>query len=103
MRRLAGALDLSFDELGQMLGVRGETARRWERGLGSIPTDRLADLTTAEAALDRLLGLFRPERLPVAIRRPAELFGGESALDWILRGRIQDVADGYERALSYQQ
>lgn len=103
LRRLSTSLDLSFDELGQMLGVRGETVRRWERGLAPVPTARLADLTNAEAALDRLLGFFRPERLPIAIRRPAELFGGESALRWILRGQIRDVANRYDRILAYQQ
>jgi hypothetical protein len=53
-------------------------------------------------ALDRLLALFQPARLPLAIRRPAELFDGERALDWILRGRIGEAAGRYEIALSYQ-
>ncbi len=30
------------------------------------------------------------------------LFNGESALDWILRGRISETAARYEAALSYQ-
>lgn len=103
LRRLVTLLDLSFDELGQVLGVRGETVRRWERGLVSVPLERLAALTDVQAALDRLLGSFRPERLSIAIRRPAGLFGGESALTWILRGRINEVADRYDRVLTYQQ
>ncbi len=103
LRCLLTLLDLSFDELGQMLGVRGETVRRWERGLVSVPLVRLADLTNAQAALDRLLDSFRPERLPIAIRRPAELFDGESALTWILHGRIDEVANRYDRILTYQQ
>jgi hypothetical protein len=100
--RLITGLDLSFDEVGRMLGVSGETARRWERGLVPIPAARLALLTSAASALDRLLTLFRPERLPAAIRRSAPIFDGERALDWILRGRIQEVAEQYDRALSYQ-
>jgi hypothetical protein len=40
--------------------------------------------------------------LPTGIRRPAELFDGETALAWILRGRIAEVADRYETALLYQ-
>ena len=103
MRRLLTALDLNSDELGQMLGVRGETVRRWEQGLESVPLERLADLTSAEVALDRLLELFRPKRLPVAIRRPVEFFGGEPALTWILRGQIDEVANRYDRVLAYQQ
>jgi len=53
-------------------------------------------------ALTRLLALFRPERLPEVIQRPADLFDGERALDWIRRGRAAEVADRYEMALSYQ-
>jgi DNA-binding transcriptional regulator YiaG len=101
LRRLMASLDLSFDDLGRMLAVSGETVRRWERGLAAIPARRQAPLTAAGAALDRLLAIVRPERLPATVRRPAEAFGGETALDWILRGRIQDVADEYERMVLY--
>jgi len=104
IRRLMAHLDLSFDQVGRALGVSGETVRRWERGKGSheIPTERMADLLSAEAALDRLLEVFRAERLAIVVRRQAELFSGESALDWIFRGRIGEVADRYEVALAYQ-
>lgn len=102
LRRLATYLGLSQDELGRMFGVSGETIRRWERGHHRIPSGKLAELVTANENLTRLLELFRPERLPQAIRRKAELFGGETALDWILRGRIADVVDRYEMALAYQ-
>ena len=102
VRRLMTLLDLSFDQVGRLLGLSGETVRRWERGTHEIPAERLADLTTTEAALRRLLTVFRPERIAQAIRRKAELFSGETALDWILRGRIVDVADRYETALVYQ-
>lgn len=102
VRRLMTLLDLSFDQVGRLLGLSGETVRRWERGTHEIPAERLAELTTAEAALRRLLTVFRPERIAQAIRRKADLFGGETAFDWILRGRIVDVADRYETALVYQ-
>ncbi len=104
IRRLMTHLDLSFDQVGRALGVSGETVRRWERGKGSheIPAERMADLLSAEAALDRLLEVFRAERLAVVVRRRAELFSGESALDWIFRGRIGEVADRYEVTLAYQ-
>lgn len=103
LRRLATSLDLSLDELGRMLGTSGDSVQRWERGLASVPGTQLRMLTRANDALNRLLALFSPERLPLVIRRPTELFDGEPALDWILRGHIQEVADRYERAFSYQQ
>lgn len=102
LARLAGALGLSQDEMGHILGVSGETIRRWGHGKIAVPEQQLAKLDSADAALTRLQALFRPERLPEVIRRPAELFTGERAIDWIQRGRIAEVADRYEMALSYQ-
>lgn len=102
LRSLMTRLELSQDDLGRMLGVSGETVRRWERGATGIPAERRSAILAAESGLRRLQDLFRPERLPSAIRRPAELFDGETALEWILRGRIGMVADRYEAALLYQ-
>jgi hypothetical protein len=85
-----------------MLGVSGETVRRWKAGATGIPLSHAAELTAAESALNRLMRMFRPARLPLAIRRNADLFGGKRALDWILDGRIAEVADRYEAALAYQ-
>lgn len=102
LARLTGAMGLSYDELGHILGVSGETVRRWAHGKIAVPEQQLAKLDSADAALTRLQALFRPERLPEVIRRPAELFSGERAIDWIQRGRIAEVADRYEMALSYQ-
>lgn len=102
LRSLMARLELSQDDLGRMFGVSGETIRRWERGVTSIPAQRSAEILAAESGLRRLQDLFRPERLAAAIRRSAELFNGESALEWILRGRIAEVADRYEQALLYQ-
>ncbi len=102
LRRLMAQLDLSYDLLGRVLGTSGETVRRWERGSHEIPAERMADLVQADAGLRRLLEIFQPERLASGIRRKAGLFTGESALDWILRGRIAEAADRYEVALAYQ-
>lgn len=102
LRALMTRLELSQDDTGRMFGVSGETVRRWERGATSIPAERRTAILAAEAGLRRLQELFRPHRLPTVVRRAAELFDGESALDWILRGRIADVADRYETALVYQ-
>jgi transcriptional regulator with XRE-family HTH domain len=102
LRRLMTQLSLSYDQLGRAFGVSGETIRRWERGSHEIPADRMAVLVEAEAALRRLVTIFRPERLAQVLRRKTGLFGDESGLDWIFRGRMTDVADRYEMALSYQ-
>ena len=102
LRSLMAHLDLGQDDLGRMFGVSGETVRRWERGQTRIPTSQESRILAAEAALRRLLELFRPERLAAAVRRPAELFASDTAYEWILCGCIEDVAERYETALTYQ-
>lgn len=102
LRRLMAQLSLSYDQLGRAFGVSGETIRRWERGSHDIPADRMTTLVETEAALRRLLNIFKPERLPHVLRRKAALFGDESGLDLIFRGRMAEVADRYEVALAYQ-
>jgi transcriptional regulator with XRE-family HTH domain len=102
LRRIITSLGFSHDETGRLFGVAGETVRRWEQGISKISDERMALLHTVDAALDRLSRLFVPDRLPSVIRRNAELFDGERALDWIMRGRIAEVADRYDMALSYQ-
>ncbi len=102
LRTLMTVFDLSFEELGRMFGVTGETARRWEIGSSSISSDRKAAISSTKEPMDKLLKIFRHARLPQVIRRAAELFGGERALDWILRGKIADVANRYEITLRYQ-
>jgi hypothetical protein len=102
LRELIATLKISFDDLGKMFKVSGETVRRWENGTSSLPVDKTATILSTRAPLDKLLQIFQPERLPVVIRRDADLFDGERALDWILRGRIADVASRYEVTLRYQ-
>lgn len=100
--RLMSRLGIGQDEAGRMFGVSGETIRRWERGQIRIPHARMAELVSFDAALVRLESLFLSERLPQVIRRRADLFENERALDLILRGRIAQVAERYETALAYQ-
>lgn len=102
LRSLMTHLQVGQDELGRLFGVSGETVRRWERGAVEIPSQRQAAIFAVETSLRRLLEIFRPERLPVVVRREAEIFDGETALEWILRGRIADVVERYETAFLYQ-
>lgn len=99
---LMKTLDLSYDEIGRLFGVTGETARRWAEGSVRVPPEQLAKVDQAVDSLQRLMRMLKPGRLAEILRRPAEAFGGQRALDWILGGRIQLVADTYERVLTYQ-
>jgi len=102
VRDLIVRLGLAKDELAAMLHVPAEILDAWESGNTTIPKESLAQLQAAGAALSKLLGIFQPERLPQVIRREAELFDGKPAADWIVRGRIVEVAERYENALAYQ-
>lgn len=102
IRELLERLSLSYDELGNVFQVAGETVRRWEKGVFSVPSAKVALIDSAGEALRRILRVVRPESLPSVVRRPAQLFDGASALDWIRTGRIGDVANRYEATFAYQ-
>ncbi len=95
-------LELSFDQAGRIFQVSGETVRRWETGATMIPASSWERISSFAQETDRLLQLFEIHRLPMVIRRQAEMFSGRTALDLIFEGRIQEVADLYEAALLYQ-
>jgi len=102
LRRMMAYLGLSLDHLARIFDVSSETIRLWERGKSEVPNSLLSELLLADTALHRLLEIFRPERLAQVIRRKNDLFERDQALDWILRGRLADVADRYEEVLAYQ-
>jgi len=99
LRDLMTRLGLSQIEVGEMLGVSAATINRWDNHSAAIPMVEQSLIVAAESSLQRLRMLFRAELLGAVIRRPADLFAGESALQWILRGRIADVVDRYEPPL----
>ena len=102
VRDLIVRLGLTRDEVAAMLHVPVETLDAWESGRTTIPKESVAQLQAAGTALSKLLGIFQPERLPQVIRREADLFDGHPAVDWIVRGRIAEVAERYESVLAYQ-
>jgi hypothetical protein len=98
---LRASLDLSREDVGTMVGSSGETVRAWEDGDEEVPDLVFGRLVSAHAALNRLRDVFRPERLPQVIPRRAPVFASERALEWILDGRIEEVAQRYEQGLAY--
>jgi transcriptional regulator with XRE-family HTH domain len=102
IRDLLIRLGLSREEVAKMFQVSVETLNGWESGSITIPKENLTQVQAASRALSKLLGIFRPERLPQVIRREAELFDGKTAVDWIVDGHISEVADRYDQALAYQ-
>jgi transcriptional regulator with XRE-family HTH domain len=102
LRHIMARLELPQEDVARMLAVSGDTIADWEAGRTAIPVEARTAISRANAAVTRLLGIFRPERLPQVIRRTADIFDGQSALDWILFGRVDEVANRYEAAFAYQ-
>jgi transcriptional regulator with XRE-family HTH domain len=102
LRQVLARLQLSTADLAALLGVSANIIDEWESGHVTIPPDAQATLNRASNAVTRMLLIFRPERLPHVIRQRVDMFGGESGLDWILQGRIHEVAGLYETAFAYQ-
>jgi DNA-binding transcriptional regulator YiaG len=102
LRNVLSRLELSTEDLARILSVTSEDIEEWELGRRPIRTENQAIVNRASSAVMRLSAIFRPDRLPQVIRRKVELFDGQTALDWILQGRIDEVADRYEASLAYQ-
>lgn len=102
LRALKMDLALNWDEVGQMLGTSGESVRRWEQGRTRIGADERARIGEASRGVRSLLRLIKAERLPDVLRRQSDLFGGETALGLVLRGKISAVAERYDRVLLWQ-
>jgi hypothetical protein len=101
LSRFRSSLDIGYEDVGTMFGVPGQTARAWHEGKEEVPETVFARMIAAESALNRLVQVFRPDRLGEVIRRRAPAFDNERALDWILDGRIAEVAARYDAGLSF--
>lgn len=98
--RLCRDLGVSPDQIALALGIGPDdllNARDDGSGVSSAVTDAVG---RAEAALERLFQVFRPERLSSFLSLRVDLLSGRAGIDLILEGRIEEVADAYERALS---
>jgi transcriptional regulator with XRE-family HTH domain len=102
LRRLSVHLSISNQDLARLLCVSTGMILNWESGETVIPSEIDVVVKAADTALGRMLAIFRPERLPDVIRQKVELFQGRAALDLILEGRIEEVANLYDAAFSYQ-
>jgi hypothetical protein len=102
LRMVMSHLQLSAEDLAQLVGSSRHDLNEWESGRQPIPPEQQVILNRASRAVMRLMSLFRPERVPQVTRRRVQLFSGESALDWILQGRADEVVERYESVLAYQ-
>ena len=95
---IARRWELSRDEQAVLLGTDRADVECWEGGLNSAELSdetraRLSDLLEISDALQVLLPI--PERADAWVRQPnaAPMFGGATALSYMLRGRLSDMRD----------
>ena len=93
-------LDLTMAELARIFGEKREVVEQWsEQG---APPGRRAEIDRVLEVSRYLSDMLRPERIPAAIRRPAERLNGKSMLD-VLQEDGPSVLLAHLRAiLSYQ-
>jgi hypothetical protein len=91
------ALGIDYAELGGVFGVDEPTIEGWMLGIVPSP-EHLAAVVEAESLILRLERLFGASRVTGVVWRPAKLFGGERALEWILAGRLAEVVTRYEQS-----
>ncbi len=102
IRELLEVLAIDEAQAARMLGIRPDAVEGYLAGRATIPSSVQTRVEENHAALGRLLRIFRRDRLAEVLRRRAPSFGDQTALDIVLGGRIGEVADIYERALTYQ-
>ena len=93
---LFGAWDLSDQEARVLLGdMPARTWARWKKkDIGRIDRDLRTRMAMLIGIHKGLRYLFRePARGYAWIRKPNAAFGGQSALEIMLRGEIMDIAD----------
>ena len=61
-------------------------------------------LVIPDVVIDRLAKFFKPEAVDGAINKPADLFGGKSAVAWVADGdgSWEQALAKYEHLFSYQ-
>lgn len=102
IERLRALLDITLEEASRIYCVSRDTLVSWLNDQAPIPPASLELISQTDASLRRISGIIREANLPALVNRPALIFRGTNALDWILKGRIADVADIYDHEFSRQ-
>ena len=90
--RLTSNLDISYDELAQILGTDRKTVSRWRAEERFPQPHNRARLDELEALVHRLDASFKTREGAVTwLRSPSGYFGGLCPIDALLRGRIDSV------------
>lgn len=99
LRRAMAIFDLSSRDVADMMGVTRQAVDKWL--LAGPPPDRLAKIGAVAQIADILRHRLRAGMPAVAIRRPAEAYGGRSMVDVITDDEHDWLADSVRASFDY--
>jgi transcriptional regulator with XRE-family HTH domain len=91
LRRIMDTFGLSKTELGRMFGVSRQAVDQWLGG--AVPSERQEKLATLLAVVDLLERKLKPGRLPGVARRPADVYDGQTMLDFVAADRHRELLE----------
>jgi transcriptional regulator with XRE-family HTH domain len=101
LERFTQLWDLSGAEAARLFGVTRQALAQWLRD--GPPRERTAAIAALEDTTDLLARYIKRERIPIVVRRPADLLGGRSLLELVQRGKYQQALDGARRMLDLRR
>jgi hypothetical protein len=99
LEQLMAAWQLSVTDVGRLFGVARQAVQQWM--LDGVPPARQPKLAVVLRIADLLEANLRPDRIPAAVRTPAEAYGGRSILAAIAAGDHGEVLGSVERAFDW--
>jgi DNA-binding transcriptional regulator YiaG len=100
LARVRELFGLNTGEIAELFGVTRQAVEHWERN-GDVPAarhEKLANLLAVGELLERKL---KPGRLPLAVRRPADAYGGLTMLDMIRADRDGELREQTARTFDW--
>jgi len=82
LRRIERVWQLSSSQVAAIFGVSRQAYAKWLAT--GVPAERRADVSQMDEATRQLLDRVQADRIPAAVRRPADLLGGRSLVDLAL-------------------
>jgi predicted transcriptional regulator len=92
-QRLERIWQVSPSQAAAIFGVSPQAYSEWTTG---VPADRLADVALLDETTQRMLDRLDAARIPAAVRRPSEMLGGLSLLEFAQQQRFTELRDTVE-------
>jgi hypothetical protein len=89
LERFTQLWDLSGADAARIFGVSRQAFTKWLHD--GPPLDRAAAVAALEDTTDVLTRYIKRDRIPVVVRRPADMLGGASLLQLIEKGQFEEA------------